>query len=950
MSRIRLLSLGVIALGFCVQSLAQKDCPLPPSIEGVSSSDNMFSDEQEVFLGDAMAETVALHFNVIQDDELTGHLREIGNRLVRHLPPTRLDFRFYLIDMPEVNAFSIAGGRVYISRKIVAFARNDDELAGVLAHELGHIVTHQSAIEMTREFRDVIGVTHIGARDDVVQKYHLYLENIARSRGRRHRASNNKYQEIADQVSIYTLARAGFDPSAMPEFWDRFTELHGKSGNWLSDLFGTTTPEQHRMREMAKNMSVLPHGCMEKPAPDSDERFREWQSTVIEYIETRPESLPGLVSRSRLSQRLRPEITNLRFSQDGNYILAQDDGGIHVLSRAPFQALFYIPAPDASDAKFSPDSSSVNFVASGLRVERWNIAQRTRERVRELTLHDNCIQAELSPDGNTLACLGGDSALLLVDVNNSTVISRRDHFYNPSLYEALNFVLRIMAANAGGEDNSFQGRLQLVNLQFSPDGRYLLAASGVPHTQIDFFYGAYATSSSTFLFDLKNKSEANLPGSIKKVIGLAFAFVGSDEIAGVNSDAPQKSAVLKFPSGEKVREVPLAAGITIRGATQGNFLVVGPLKQYPLGVMDLNSGKIIIGLAEKTADVYGQLSVIEQLNGELALHSLQSNAPLAVTEIPESNLGRVRVAAVSPELNYLAVSTRTRAAIWDLQKDTRAFHARAFDGATFEGPNVYADFPKYYEKPRSIAQIKIDSGTASAVRELQDPISTQHEKYLLKTRFGKKGNAYGVEVDIQVEDVVTGQPLWVRHFRSMPRIQFSPRNATVLMSWPVWSPGAQEEMKRFFTGERPDKDDLFCEVADANLGALAATFVFRTNHGSVRMLAADASRSWAVFEANGNQILTFSLPDGRERGHFFGTQPVLSPSGMLAVNSGRQEISIYDLSSSDLLRHYAFASPVEFKAFAQDGSRLLVFTSDQTVYIFDVTAGTSESQNSVGVN
>src|SRR6185437_10154724 len=624
-------------------------------------------------------------------------------------------------------------------------------------------------------------------------------------RVRRRRASN-KYQEIADQVSIYTLARAGFVPSAMPEFWDRFTELHGKSGNWLSDLFGTTTLEQHRLREMVKNMSVLPHGCMEKSAPDSDERFREWQSSVIEYIETRPESLPGLVSQSHLSQRLRPEITNLRFSPDGNYVLAQDDGGIHVISRTPFQALFYIPAPDASDAKFSPDSSSVNFVASGLRIERWNIAQRRRERVRELTLHDNCIQSELSPDGDTLACLGGDSALLLIDVTNSTVISRRDHFYNPSFYDALNLVLRIMAANAGDQDNSFQGRLQLVNLQFSPDGRYLLAASGVPHTQIDFFNGAYATSPSTFLFDLKNKSETNLPGSIKKVIGLNFAFVGSDEIAGVNPDAPQKSAVLKFPSGEKIHEVPLATGITIRGATQGNFLVVGPLKQYPLGVMDLNSGKIIVGLAEKTADVYGQLSVIEQLNGELALHTSQSNTALAVTQIPESNLGRVRTAAVSPELNYLAVSTRTRAAIWDLQKDIRAFHARAFDGATFEGSTVYADFPKYLDKPRSIAQIRIDSGTASAVRELQDPLSTQHGKYVLQTKFGKfgrTGNASGSEVDIQVEDVITGQPLWARHFRSMPRIQFSPRNATVLMSWPVWSPGAQEEMKRFFTGEKP---------------------------------------------------------------------------------------------------------------------------------------------------
>ncbi|HEV2173503.1 MAG TPA: hypothetical protein VGR71_08050, partial [Nitrospira sp.] len=74
----------------------------------------MFTDAQEVDLGDAMSENIALHLNVISNDELTAHLREIGDRLVRYLPPTQLKFRFYLVDLPSVNAFSIAGGRVYV--------------------------------------------------------------------------------------------------------------------------------------------------------------------------------------------------------------------------------------------------------------------------------------------------------------------------------------------------------------------------------------------------------------------------------------------------------------------------------------------------------------------------------------------------------------------------------------------------------------------------------------------------------------------------------------------------------------------------------------------------------------------------------------------------------------------------------------------------------------------
>ena len=68
------------------------------------------------------------------DDELT----RIGEKLLATLPPTGIHYRFRIYDSGEVNAFSVAGGRVYVSRKLIAAVKNEDELAGVLAHELGH--------------------------------------------------------------------------------------------------------------------------------------------------------------------------------------------------------------------------------------------------------------------------------------------------------------------------------------------------------------------------------------------------------------------------------------------------------------------------------------------------------------------------------------------------------------------------------------------------------------------------------------------------------------------------------------------------------------------------------------------------------------------------------------------------------------------------------------------
>ena len=153
---------------------AQQTCPQPPVLERVAGK-TIFTDQQEIDLGDAMGDSLAREFVLIDDPALTAHLEELGARLARYLPPNNLRFRFFLIDLPEVNAFSLSGGRIYVARKMVALTRSDDELAGVLAHEMGHIVTHQHSILMTQLLRRVLGVTQVGDRADIYDKFQRLL-------------------------------------------------------------------------------------------------------------------------------------------------------------------------------------------------------------------------------------------------------------------------------------------------------------------------------------------------------------------------------------------------------------------------------------------------------------------------------------------------------------------------------------------------------------------------------------------------------------------------------------------------------------------------------------------------------------------------------------------------------------------------------------------------------
>jgi predicted Zn-dependent protease len=162
---------------------------------------------------------------------------------------------------------------VYVSRKLVSAAQNEDELAAVISQELGHLVAHQSAIDTTRWLKEVLGVTQVGDRRDVFEKYNRLIEN-QRTKPEAFKVSDReKGQLAADQAGLFALVSAGYDPGAMAKFWDRIAETKGKKGSWLSDLFGTTRPERKRLREMLKVADLVPAECRQRAATTQPRLF-----------------------------------------------------------------------------------------------------------------------------------------------------------------------------------------------------------------------------------------------------------------------------------------------------------------------------------------------------------------------------------------------------------------------------------------------------------------------------------------------------------------------------------------------------------------------------------------------------------------------------------------------------------------------------------------------------
>lgn len=284
LSTVYLFALAVL-LGGAVR--AQQPCSVTPALR-IPTAAHIFSIQQERTLGDIEAELVESNYHAVHNEELAAHLNAIANRVLSQFPPGQAWVRVILIDNPEANAFSVSPERIYITRKMVALLRNDDELAGLLGHELGHILMHENAIIVSQLFHEILGVNAVGDPKDISEKLRRMLDGIDRDRKLLRKAAQiierqeGIRQNEADRVAVYASAAAGFSPQAYGELFDRSAGINGSSGSFLTDFFGETTSNLRRLREIKKTVRQLPRPCREI-APATSAEFLTWQAAVISY-------------------------------------------------------------------------------------------------------------------------------------------------------------------------------------------------------------------------------------------------------------------------------------------------------------------------------------------------------------------------------------------------------------------------------------------------------------------------------------------------------------------------------------------------------------------------------------------------------------------------------------------------------------------------------------------
>jgi WD40 repeat protein len=941
----------------------------PPAITANSKIYNIFSPEQEMILGDLNYQRMAGDTRFIQDEKLLAYVRGIGERLVRHLPPTGLKFQFFIVDIPTANAFNTPGGYVFLSRKLIAFTKTEDELAGVMAHELGHATVHHSAGDMSEYFKKILNVTTISDRKDITEKYNLLIERARTKRVSENSNHESDQQLEADRIGLFAMVAAGYDPNAFSEFFSRLVEEKAKSGNWFTNIFGSASPEQKRLREMIKATEVLPAACRDNRAANASAQYLNWQADVVSFRQSQvTEELPGLLWKKELSPQLKSDISHFAITSDGKYFLAQDDFAITVVQREPLKVAFQIPTTDAHPALFTPDGQFVVFGTEGLRFEKWSIADAKAVEVRELVVKQDCWEHEFSPDGKYLACVDYDLGLNVLETQSGKRVWEKKDF------ASLNFLELIAWIGSQIRDEENSNLNTFFHLAFSPDSHYLVATRSNKFRfklKVDMMT-ADETEDTLLALDLSTLKPVSTGGELKKVTRRPFTFVAPDKLLGVMPNTIEDAGVFTFPQGKRLSRFQLTAE-QMKPTGNPNYVIIKPLANATMGIFDLTKGTVVNGLNKADATVWNDLIFFEMASGSVSIAQLKYDPEakflktnqIATIDIPVGSMSRVYAANISDNMQWLAVSSKTRGAIWDLSSGERKMHLRGFRGAII-APNgtAIADFPKYAPVNHSLVYMEAPKNLANELREIPEKGARQYGRFVMvrqslkapkesKPKEGDKpqgqpdssqDESLRREVRFELHDVINDKVVWSKEFKKeAPGFFFDDYSGRLIFYWSLGSEAGKARLKEEpVLGERSRQmgnkdDDYLVEVYDAFAAKSVGTLLLETGKGSFDIESGFSEGNWLVLHDDNNRVLVYSINDGELRHRFFGANAAMNPSrGQVIVENYPGELTLYDLATGNPQSRLRFKTGAAFVRFSLDGKKLFVLTAGQATYAFDV--------------
>jgi len=227
----------------------------------------LMSESREKEIGLEEHEKVLASMPLFEDEELLAYVREVGNKAaaVSHRP--NLEYTFNIIDSPEINAFALPGGYVYVNRGLLTFMNSEAELAAVLSHEIGHITARHAVQQQARgriaQTAATVGgfVTAVATGSGYVGSQISEVASIWAQTGLSGFGRENELE--ADSLAAEYLVKAGYDPAAMIDVitvlknQEDFNRLVSNNSGGYHGLFATHPRNDTRLQQAIAQVSDI---------------------------------------------------------------------------------------------------------------------------------------------------------------------------------------------------------------------------------------------------------------------------------------------------------------------------------------------------------------------------------------------------------------------------------------------------------------------------------------------------------------------------------------------------------------------------------------------------------------------------------------------------------------------------------------------------------------------
>ena len=226
------------------------------------------STQQEVEMGANYAQEINSQLPIVQDAELNRYINVLGDSLARIADERNLEWEFRIVDSPEVNAFAVPGGFIYINRGLIERAQNLSQVAGVLGHEIGHVTKRHSVEQMQKAQGANVGIVPVCVLTSVCNNQ---AGEAAISLGANavFARFSRQDEDESDAVAVGYLIRAGIDPTGIPEMFEILLAERQAQPGALDAWFSTHPLEESRIAKARERINARDPATLQGLMKDS---------------------------------------------------------------------------------------------------------------------------------------------------------------------------------------------------------------------------------------------------------------------------------------------------------------------------------------------------------------------------------------------------------------------------------------------------------------------------------------------------------------------------------------------------------------------------------------------------------------------------------------------------------------------------------------------------------